>query len=105
VTYLTRDEIHTWECDAVAVCAGLHVFPNIPLIKGIEHIPITLHSSEFKNREQFGVDTTVLVLGSGETAADVAYLAVTSPTKRVVMCHRDGFHLAPKVYIIGLRFN
>ncbi|PHH87028.1 hypothetical protein CDD83_9409 [Cordyceps sp. RAO-2017] len=85
-----------WECDAVAVCSGLHVEPNIPHISGIENVPLVFHSSLFKRRKQFGVDKTVMVVGSGETAADVAYLAVTSPTRRVVMCHRDGFHLAPK---------
>ncbi|KAK0704366.1 hypothetical protein B0H67DRAFT_591225 [Lasiosphaeris hirsuta] len=37
-----------------------------------------------------------MVLGGGETASDVSYLAVTSPTKQVVMCHRYGFHFAPK---------
>lgn len=86
-----------WECDAVAVCSGLHVEPNLPHINGIENVPLLIHSSEFKQRAQFGVDTTVMVVGSGETAADVAYLAVTSPTRRVVMCHQDGFHMAPKV--------
>lgn len=90
--------INTWECDAIAVCSGLHVVPSIPLIPGIERVPAVLHSSEFKTREQFGRDTTVLVLGTGETGADISYLAVTSPTKRVVLCHRDGFHFAPKVH-------
>ncbi|OIW29196.1 FAD/NAD(P)-binding domain-containing protein [Coniochaeta ligniaria NRRL 30616] len=86
----------SWECDAIAVCSGLHVVPNIPEIPGIENVPVTFHSSQFKKREDFGVDKTVLVLGSGETGADLAYLAVTSPTKQVVLCHRKGFHFAPK---------
>ncbi|KAM4066310.1 DDE superfamily endonuclease [Hirsutella rhossiliensis] len=85
-----------WQCDAVAVCSGLHVEPNIPHIDGIENVPLVIHSSRFKRRKQFGFDKTVMVIGSGETAADVAYLAVTAPTRRVVMCHRDGFHMAPK---------
>jgi dimethylaniline monooxygenase (N-oxide forming) len=92
-----RETWETWECDAVAVCSGLHVLPNFAQIQGIGNVPIVFHSSEFKRRAQFGVGTNVLVVGSGETGADVAYMAVTSPTARVVMCHRDGFHLAPKV--------
>ncbi|KAK0671296.1 hypothetical protein QBC41DRAFT_363349 [Cercophora samala] len=49
------------------VCSGLHVTPNLPEFPGLqEHVP--LHT----------------------------YLAVTSPTKKVVMCHRSGFHFAPK---------
>jgi dimethylaniline monooxygenase (N-oxide forming) len=90
LTYVGKDgQQQNWECDAVAICSGLHVQPNIPRIEGIEHVPIKFHSSEFKKREQFGVNTTVLVLGSGETASDITYLAVTSPTARVVMCHRS----------------
>ncbi|KAK1751490.1 dimethylaniline monooxygenase [Echria macrotheca] len=98
VTYQTgaTGEEHQWECDAVAVCAGLHVTPNIPEIPGIENIPFRIHSSEFKSRSQFGVDRTVMVMGGGETASDVAYLAVTASTKRVIMSHRYGFHFAPK---------
>ncbi|KAK3313365.1 hypothetical protein B0H66DRAFT_350202 [Apodospora peruviana] len=98
VTYLnkTTGERFQWECDAIAVCSGLHVTPNIPQIPGMENVPIRIHSSEFKGRAQFGENKTVMVLGSGETGADVAYMAVTAPTKRVIMCHRSGFHFAPK---------
>ena len=102
VTYFSKNtgETTTWECDAVAVCSGLHVVPDMPKIPGIERVPSVFHSSQFKKRDQFGVDKTVLVLGSGETGADISYLAVTSPTRRVVMCHRSGFHFAPKVRVL-----
>ncbi|KAF3064254.1 Dimethylaniline monooxygenase [N-oxide-forming] 4 [Daldinia childiae] len=90
-------EVLTYECDAIAVCTGLHVVPNIPNLPGIENIPVVKHSSEFKKREEFGRDKTVVILGSGETGIDIAHLAVTSPTKRVVLTHRDGFLGAPKV--------
>ncbi|KAI0835854.1 FAD/NAD(P)-binding domain-containing protein [Hypoxylon sp. FL0890] len=96
VVYLLGGQEYTWECDAVAVCSGLHVHPSIPEIEGIEKVPIVLHSSRLKKKAQFGVGKTVLILGSGETGADVSLLAITSPTKRVVLCHRNGFHLAPK---------
>jgi cation diffusion facilitator CzcD-associated flavoprotein CzcO len=85
-----------WDCDAIAVCSGLHVEPSIPKIPGIENVPHVLHSSQVKTREQFGRDTVVMVLGAGETGMDMAHLAVTSPTKSVVMCHREGFSIAPK---------
>ena len=84
-------------CDAVAVCAGLHVVPDMPHVIGINEVPRVLHSSEVKSRSQFGVDTNVVILGAGETAMDLAYLAVTSPTKSVTVCHRDGFFCGPKV--------
>jgi dimethylaniline monooxygenase (N-oxide forming) len=97
VVYQKDGSEDKWECDAIAVCSGLHVVPNIPEIPGIEKVPLTFHSSQFKKRAEFGVDKTVVVLGSGETGADLAYLAVTSPTKQVVLCHRKGLHFAPKV--------
>jgi len=86
-----------WDCDAIAVCTGLHVVPNIPTVKGIDYVPTVLHSSTFKLKSQFGVGKTVLILGTGETGMDVAHMAVTSPTERVILCHRDGFLCAPKV--------
>jgi len=67
---------------------------NIP---GIEKVPVVLHSSEFKTREQFGEGKTVVILGVGETGMDIGYMAVNSPTKRVVMCHRGGWVFAPRV--------
>ncbi|KAK2667034.1 Flavin monooxygenase FMO [Fusarium oxysporum f. sp. vasinfectum] len=98
ITYKTNESRFPceWRCDAVAVCSGLHVTPNIPNIKGMENVPLAFHSSSFKSRKQFGTDKTVMVVGSGETGADIAYLAATSPTKRVLLCHRDGVHFAPK---------
>lgn len=86
-----------WECDAVAVCSGLHVKPDIPFLEGVENVPIVLHSSEFKGRSDFGDEKNVMVLGAGETAMDLSYLAVTSRAKSVTMCHREGFFYAPKV--------
>lgn len=85
-----------WECDAIAVCSGVHSKAHYPDIPGLEHVPVTIHSGDFKKREQFGKDTTVLVLGSGETGADMCYLAITSPTKRVILSHKDGWIAAPK---------
>ena len=78
------------------MCSGLHVTPNIPPIEGLGNVPIAMHSSDFKERSQFGVDKDILIVGSGETGMDIAHLAVTSDTKSVTLCHRDGFHCAPK---------
>ena len=93
----TPDGISQWKCDAVAICTGLNVSPCIPDIKGIERIPTLFHSSEIKNRTQFGKNTNIVVLGAGETGMDMAHLAITSPTKSVTLCHRDGFFCGPKV--------
>ncbi|OAL33326.1 hypothetical protein AYO20_07337 [Fonsecaea nubica] len=85
-----------WACDAVAVCSGLHVDAVAPNIPGIEKVPTVLHSSQYKGRDIFTEGSNVVVLGVGETAMDMAYFAVTSPTKSVTLCHRNGFVLAPK---------
>lgn len=57
---------------------------------------MVIHSSDFKKRQQFGIDKNILIVGSGETGMDIAHLAITSPTKSVTLCHRDGFLCAPK---------
>lgn len=102
VTYQTSDEEAVeWECDAIAVCSGVHSTPNMPNLPGIENVPVVMHSSEFKTREQFGQGKTVMVIGSGETGADVCYLAITSNTDRVILCHRDGWLGAPKVTLLS----
>ncbi|SPO03608.1 related to flavin-containing monooxygenase [Cephalotrichum gorgonifer] len=97
-----RSEI---ECDAIAICSGLHVIPEYPRIPGVEVVPAVYHSSELKSRTQFGIDTNVVVLGAGETAMDIAWLAVTSPTKSVTICHRDGFFCGPKVISAPIILN
>ncbi|KAK6705414.1 hypothetical protein SNK05_009311 [Fusarium graminearum] len=101
--------VFSWDCDAVAVCSGLHKEPKLPVIPGLHHVPEVIHSSDFKTKSQFGTNKTVMVIGSGETGADIAYLAVMSPMKQVLMCHKDGFHFAPKVftsntYLIGVPY-
>ncbi|KAK0384465.1 hypothetical protein NLU13_8551 [Sarocladium strictum] len=97
VKYVTKEGVEEeWECDAIAVCSGVHHTPNYPDIPGIEHVPVVMHSEKFKERKQLGENTTVMILGSGETGADLAYLAITSPTKRAILCHKDGWIGAPK---------
>lgn len=104
----------------VAICTGLNRVPFLPNIPGLDtsrHLvvagsddshgkpdawsgsgPVVMHSSAFKSRAQFGKNTTVLILGAGETAMDIAHLAVTdNPGHRVIISHRDGFTHAPKI--------
>lgn len=98
ITYSTaQGGPEEWACDAVAVCSGLHVQRVSPTIPGIDKVPTVIHSSEYKGREIFTEGSNVVILGVGETAMDLAYFAITSPTKSVTLCHRNGFVLAPKV--------
>jgi len=37
ITYISSDcSVNDWQCNAVAICTGLHVIPNIPRIQGIQ---------------------------------------------------------------------
>ena len=99
ITYMKNGAEESWGCDAVAVCTGLHIEPAMPHIPGIEHVEQVMHSSQFKTRNDFGKGKNILILGAGETAMDIAHLAINSPTKSVTLCHRDGFVHAPKVRI------
>ena len=90
-------EEEEWDCDAIAVCTGLNVTAAIPEISGIENVPVSMHSVKFKGRGDFGENKTVVILGAGETAMDIAYMAANSPTKRVVLCHKNGWVNAPKL--------
>ncbi|TDZ38711.1 Dimethylaniline monooxygenase [N-oxide-forming] 2 [Colletotrichum trifolii] len=85
-----------WDCDAIAICSGLNNVPSIPSIDGLENVPLVLHSSEVKTREQFDQNRSVLILGAGETAMDLAHLAITSNAQEVTLCHKEGFFCAKK---------
>jgi len=108
VTFERDGGRHTLECDALAICSGLHVEPAVPEIDGVEAIPERLHSSQYKRRDQLA-GKRVLVLGSGETGHDIAYEAVQAGAKEVVMSHRDGWLSFPKVLndfrIFGIDFE
>ncbi|KAJ3016029.1 hypothetical protein HKX48_004247 [Thoreauomyces humboldtii] len=101
IEYTTQDgQKHVLECDALAMCSGLHVTPNIIEVPGLTDVrkPIeVIHSSQYHSREQLkGRD--VLILGCGETAMDIAYEArQENAGKRVVLSHRNGFLSFPKV--------
>lgn len=106
---------------AIAICSGLNQTPFKPAIPGLntslptvkangghrnsdqkpgettQHGIELLHAADFKARSQFGTDKTILILGVGETAMDIAHLAITSPTRRVILSHRDGFISSPKI--------
>lgn len=100
IRYKSKEgEQEIWECDAVAICCGLHDSPERVEVPGLEKVPVVIHSSEFKERKQFGENKTVAILGVGESSMDIAYLAITAPTKRVVICHKRGFINTPKVDI------
>ena len=99
IRYVKDGKASEWQCDAVAVCSGLHITPNIPDIEGLSTVPTVMHSSQFRDKSHFGSGKNVVIVGSGETGMDLAYMAVNSDANSVTLCHRDGFLCAPKVYL------
>jgi dimethylaniline monooxygenase (N-oxide forming) len=127
VTTLNQNTSTTQEhqCDAVIVCSGLNLTPSIPAdIDGLIIPPQlsgpsspppsqsfrSLHSSTFKNlpgadseflstqRKAPEKGSTIVILGAGETAHDIAYAAVNHPSvSRVILSHKNGFFVAPKI--------
>ena len=87
--------------DVVAVCSGLHNTPNIPP-EFQPSSPIVskfkgqiIHSSEYKDSSLFN-RKRVIILGSGETAMDIAHRAITNPlSESAALCVRRGFLSIP----------
>ncbi|CAL1703542.1 unnamed protein product [Somion occarium] len=106
----------------VAICTGLLTMPAVPDIPGIENIlnnttpesenagikPAIFHSEDYKSRSQLA-GRKLLILGSGETAMDLAYGAAQVGAKEVVLCSRSGFLSFPKYLndfeILGFQFK
>ncbi|KXJ94515.1 dimethylaniline monooxygenase, partial [Microdochium bolleyi] len=85
-----------YQCSHIAMCTGLHVEPNVPVIPGSEHVKGDIfHSASYKGRSQLE-HRDVLILGCGETAMDIAYEAIKADAKSVTMCFRTGFLSFPK---------
>ncbi|KAF2204514.1 dimethylaniline monooxygenase [Delitschia confertaspora ATCC 74209] len=99
VKYIDRrlgEEEQTFDCSHLAICTGLHVDPNMPIIPGIENVKgEVFHSSQYKGRSQLR-GKNVLILGCGETAMDIAYEAIKADATAVTMCYRTGFLSFPK---------
>jgi dimethylaniline monooxygenase (N-oxide forming) len=90
-----------WTCDAVAVCTGLNGEVARPGLVGWDRVR-SLPASVVFSRADFPRGGTVAVMGAGEMGLDMAWLAVTSRARRVVLCHRDGFFTGPKVGVSAL---
>lgn len=98
VQYEVSNKIITEHYDVVAVCSGLHNVPTIPnninsLKKSFRGTII--HSSEYKDPSIFD-NKRVLILGSGETAMDIALRAIRNhKSKSVALNVRRGFLSIP----------
>ncbi len=78
--------------DGVVLATGLFQRPRIPLLPGTLTIP-ALHTAAYRDTSQLGEN--VLVVGLGNSGADVAHEAIKAG-KRVTMAVRGGRHIVPK---------
>lgn len=91
----SRQEV-TEHFDVVSVCSGLHNIPSIPMLPSFSKFkgPI-IHSSQY-NESSIFTNKRVLVLGSGETAMDIALRAIQNPQSHSVALNvRRGFLSIP----------
>jgi len=65
------------ECDAIAVCAGLHGQHVVPEPPG-EFRGRKVHAAEIKDFDMFGSGRTTVVVGGGEMGAELAHAAATA---------------------------
>lgn len=81
--------------DAVAVCSGLHQHPHIPHLEGAETFTgAMLHGAEYRRPAQVA-GKKVLVIGAGESGADVV-AEVAKNASETVLSLRRGVAVQPR---------
>lgn len=97
--------------DAVAVCSGLHQHPHVPEFPGQDSFTgKTIHAAHYRRSEQVR-DKKVLVVGAGESGADIAAeVALNASDARlslrrgVAVVSRCAFH-KPRDYLTSRLMN
>lgn len=81
--------------DAVAICSGLHQNPHTPDLPGQESFSgETMHASQYRRPAQI-VGKRVLVVGAGESGADIA-AEVAANASETVLSLRRGVAVVPR---------
>lgn len=90
--------------DAVCVCVGHHVYPNVPSFKDQEKFRgRILHTHSLKNADKFR-DRRVVVVGIGNSAVD-AVVDVSKVASEVYLSTRRGAWLSRRVGPNGMPFD
>lgn len=89
VSFLHNKKIHIETFDYVVVCTGLNHEPSLPTFEGEENFKgLNIHSSLLESTESLR-DKRVLIVGGGESAADLAHAALPY-AKKLYMSFRKG---------------
>lgn len=83
------------EYDGVVICTGLFATPRIPRLPGSLSIP-ALHTSAYRRPSELGSD--VLVVGLGNSGADVARDCAAAGKRVTLAIHRDR-HVMPRTLL------
>jgi dimethylaniline monooxygenase (N-oxide forming) len=87
----TREEHY----DAVTVCSGLHQYPHLPRLPGQETFTgVLLHGAQYRRPAQV-VGKRVLIVGAGESGADVV-AEVARHAAETVLSLRRGVAVLPR---------
>ncbi|KAE8443713.1 hypothetical protein EG329_001485 [Mollisiaceae sp. DMI_Dod_QoI] len=85
-----------YECSHIAVCTGLQSKPYLLDIPGLKDFRgKAFHSADYKSPSQL-TNEDVVIIGSGESAMDIAYAGILARAKSVTMCFRSGFLSIPR---------
>lgn len=96
-----QTERGAWQAERVIVATGLNRVPYVPPWPGREQFRGTLlHSSEYREPGPYR-DRDVLVVGSGNSGAEIAYDLATGGARRVRLAVRTGPNVLPRS-ILGL---
>ncbi|XP_062989528.1 flavin-containing monooxygenase 3 [Elgaria multicarinata webbii] len=88
--------------DAVMICSGHHVYPNIPVksFPGLEKFKGSVfHSRDYKGPEKFK-GKKVLVIGLGNSGCDIA-TELSNTASQVYLSSRSGSWVMPRVWEQG----
>ncbi|CAL8107660.1 unnamed protein product [Orchesella dallaii] len=73
--------------DAVMICTGKHAYPYQRPIPGLKTFKgKVMHAKFFKNADDF-IDQSVVLIGLGPSAADLA-LVLSTTAKKITVCHK-----------------
>lgn len=86
----------TYDADYLLVATGTNQIPNVPKFKNLSNDIKVLHSSDFKDATTLCKGKKVLIIGNGESAADVAAQSTDVAEKVTLWSRRD--------FSIGMRF-
>jgi dimethylaniline monooxygenase (N-oxide forming) len=95
VRWVDAQGVHEERFDAVAVCSGLHQHPHVPRLPGQDtYTGEIMHSAQYRRPAQVA-GRKVLIIGAGESGADVV-AEVAANAAKAVLSLRRGVAVLPR---------